>query len=320
VPPVVSIIMPTFNRPKYLRAAIGSVLDQSFRDWELLIADDGSGAETRDYLRTLEDPPRIKVFWLSHSGNPGAVRNAALREANGEYVAFLDSDDVWMPEKLQLQIESLRSHGVREWSYTAFTLVDGSGSPLTGDRARRCPAVDGWILDPLIKEEAFVVQSSVVVRRELIQRVGGYDDNLPVCEDYELGVRLAQHSEIDFIDAPLVHLRRHKEHSFDDIACLENLRRALDKIQRSGAVSHLDPVLKRRRAKIAANLARGHALGGSRLRVLGVLWSSARYSWHYRDWWIGALAASAQAFAPAGALRAVRRYRLGGRIKFGPRS
>jgi len=316
----VSIVMPTFNRPKYLRAAIDSVFNQSFRDWEFLIADDGSGPETQDFLRTLEDPPRIKVFRLSHTGNPGAVRNAALREAKGEYVAFLDSDDVWMPQKLQMQIESLRSHIGREWSYTGFTLVDDSGSPLTGARAKRCPAIDGWILDPLIREEAFVVQSSVVVRRELIQRLGGYDDDLPVCEDYELGVRLAQHSEIDFIDEPLVLLRRHREHSFDDIACLENLKRALEKIQRSGAVSHLDAVLKRRRAMISANLARGHALCKNRLRVLTILGSSARYSWRYRDWWIGALAATVRAFAPAAALSAARRYRPGGRFKFGPRT
>jgi glycosyltransferase involved in cell wall biosynthesis len=320
VRPVVSIIIPVFNRLKYLRASIDSVFKQSFLDWELLIADDGSDPETQDYLRTLDDRLRVRVLWLGHTGNPAAVRNTALREATGEYVAFLDSDDVWMPEKLQTQIESMRSHTMREWSYTGFTLVDDSGTPLTGARAKRCPAIDGRILDQLVREEALVVTPSVVVRRELIERVGGYDDHLLVCEDYELWVRLASCSEVDFIDEPLVLVRRHREHSFDDITCLENLRHAVEIVQHSGAASHLDAVLNERRAKISANLARGHALCKSRLRVLTTLLFSVRYSWRYREWWRGALAATVLAFAPAAALSVVRKYRRGGRITLEPRT
>src|SRR5258708_34074473 len=112
--PAISIILPTFNRLKYLRLAVDSVFAQTFADWELLIADDGSDEETRAYLRGLENLPRVKVIWLSHSGNPSAVRNAALREARGDYIAFLDSDDMWMPAKLEPQIYVLTaSH--RRW-------------------------------------------------------------------------------------------------------------------------------------------------------------------------------------------------------------
>ena len=240
---LVSVILPTFNRLRYLPDAVASVFGQTFQDWELLIADDGSGQETQDYLRTLDDRLRVRVLWLSHTGNPAAVRNAALREARGEYVAFLDSDDVWMPEKLQTQIESLHAHIVREWSYTGFTLVDDSGSPLTGARATRGAAFDGRILDALVNGEALVVTPSVVVRRKLIEKVGGYNDELLVCEDYELWMRLASCSEVDFIDRPLVLVRRHGEHSFDDVTCLENLMRAMAIVQRSGTASHLDAVL-----------------------------------------------------------------------------
>ncbi len=79
--PTVSVILPTFNRLKYLRAAIQSAREQTFHDWELVIADDGSDAATRGYLQTLEDPPRIRVIRLSHCGKPAVVRNAALRAA-----------------------------------------------------------------------------------------------------------------------------------------------------------------------------------------------------------------------------------------------
>lgn len=315
--PAVSIIMPTFNRPKYLRAAIESVMAQTFRDWELIVADDGSGPETQAYLRTLAAAPRVKVLRLAHTGNPPAVRNVALREAKGEYVAFLDSDDVWKREKLATQIASLRSHGAREWSYTGFTMVDDCGSPLTGTGARQCPAIDGWFLDPLLKGEPMIAQSSVAVRRELIERVGGYDDELPVCGDYALWIRLAQHSEIEFIAAPLVLVRRHKEHYSDDIAGLEDLRRMLQKVQRSGVAPHLDAVLQERRAKVAAGLARGHALCRSRLRVLSTLLSSAHYSWPYGKWWSSAVKSTAQAFAPQGVLSVIRKYRSPSRAKTG---
>src|ERR1700688_1486822 len=146
----VSIILPTYNRLEFLRPAIESVFAQTFEDWELVIADDGSSADTRTYLETLDDPPRIKVIWLPHSGRPSVVRNAALREARGEYVAFLDSDDVWLPRKLEIQIASLRCHAARKWSYPRFSLLDRSGNPTPSARTRCWPAPSGWILENLL--------------------------------------------------------------------------------------------------------------------------------------------------------------------------
>src|ERR1700734_971226 len=107
--PLVSIILPTFDRLRFLRPAVDSVLAQSFTDWELVIADDGSGADTRQYLRTLERDARITLIWLTHSGTPAIVRNAALGRAGGEYVAFMDSDDLWTPVKLERQLKALRA-------------------------------------------------------------------------------------------------------------------------------------------------------------------------------------------------------------------
>ena len=98
--PVVSIILPTFGRLQYLRPTVVSVYRQTFQNWELIVSDDGSDAETRSYLCTLEADSRVRLLWLTHSGIPAIVRNAALREARGEYIAFLDSDDLWAPDKL----------------------------------------------------------------------------------------------------------------------------------------------------------------------------------------------------------------------------
>ncbi|HEY3658078.1 MAG TPA: glycosyltransferase family A protein [Steroidobacteraceae bacterium] len=303
-----SIILPTFNRLKYLRAAVDSVFAQTLQDWELIIADDGSGAETMAYLRSFADVPRVKLLWLSHTGNPPAVRNAALREAEAEYIAFLDSDDVWMPEKLEAQISSLRSHKVRQWSYTGCVMVDGSLNPFSGAPHKHRSAIDGWILEKLLKAEVVIVQSSVVVARELITAAGGYTEELPICGDYELYVQLAQRSEVDFVDKPLVLVRRHEEHYCDDVTALADLRRFIERVQRSGTATHLESVLDRRRALVSAGIARGYAATGNRSRVLSTLLSSARYSWRYREWWYCAMAATVQAFAPGSVRKVVRRY------------
>src|SRR3954470_20897049 len=105
----VSIVVPTFNRLDYLRPALASVFAQTWNDWDLVIADDGSDDDVRAYLHDLEleQRPRVRVLSLPHRGNPAAVRNAALHVATGTYVAFLDSDDLWAPRKLELQLDAL---------------------------------------------------------------------------------------------------------------------------------------------------------------------------------------------------------------------
>lgn len=309
--PAVSIILPTFNRLTYLRAAVDSVLAQTFQDWELIIADDGSGTETSSYLRARAAPPRIRLLWLGHTGNPPAVRNAALREARGEYVAFLDSDDIWLPRKLDAQIASLRSHKDRRWSYTCSIFVDASGRPLADGRASlRYPQTpDGWVLDPLLRGEAAIVQSSVLASRDLIAAVDGYPEDLPICGDYQLYVQLAVQSAIDFVDEPLVLVRRHDEHYCNDITALAELGRFLERVQRSRIAPQMDSVLRTRRAIISAGLARGYAAAGDRRRMLGAIASSAPYSWSCRDWWRGAMSAAVRAFAPGWLDTAVARHR-----------
>lgn len=306
----VSIIIPVFNRLHYLRAAVDSVLAQTFEDWELIIADDASGPETQQYMRDVSASagPRVRVLWLKHLGNPDAVRNAALREVRTPYVAFLDSDDVWLPRKLEAQVESMRSWGTREWSYTRCLFVDGAGQPLSG-RSLPYPQVkDGWILEPVLRGEAAVAQSSLLVTREALAAVGGYPEDMPGIGDYELCTRLALRSEIAFVDEPLVLLRHHEEHYFnDDVLALTELRYFFEKMQRLRVAPHMEDLLRRRRAEVAAGLARSCSASGKRLRALTTLAASARYSWRYRQWWVGAMAATTRAVAPQWLWRTLRR-------------
>ncbi len=209
--PAVSIILPTFNRLRFLAPAVGSVLAQTFEDWELLIADDGSDQETRAYLRALRDR-RIKVLWLAHTGKPAVVRNAALREAAGSYIAFLDSDDLWVSEKLEIQLTALRSQQRRRWSYSAYTRIDAGG------RARRYPgskpwiAFEGAIFERILRYEADIVTATVMAERQLLASLGGFAETLAMQEDYDLWMRLALVSDAIVIEQPLVGMRSHDQH------------------------------------------------------------------------------------------------------------
>ena len=263
--------MPTFNRPQYLRAAIDSVFAQTFTDWELIVADDGSEGETAAYLAALASRPKVKVLRLAHTGNPGAVRNAACRAAQGDYIAFLDSDDVWLPEKLALQIASLRAHPERGWSHTAFAVIDESGDLLRGARARWWPAVEGWILEGLIRMETVIATSSLIVKRRLLAQVGGFDRKLRMCEDYDLFLRFAGLTEMDGIRGTLLLKRRHAENYTDDAIALEDRGRALEKILAVSTDRALRTTLHRERAKVAAGLARSQAVGGGRWAALCTL-------------------------------------------------
>jgi len=304
--PLVSIILPTFNRLKYLRPAVESVFAQTFTDWELIAADDGSEGETVSYLAALANPPRVKVLRLPHTGNPGAVRNAASRVARGEYIAFLDSDDVWLPEKLALQVASLRSHPQRGWSHTAFAVIDESAELLRGADARWWPAAEGRILEPLVKMEVVVAISSVVVNRKLLEQVGGFDLEQPACNDYDLWLRLAGLSEIDGIGEILLHKRRQHDPYYRSTMVFEDIGRAIAKLLAMSTDRSLHSVLCRERAKVAAGLARSQAIYGNRWAALRTLARSSQYSWGYREWWLGGAAAAVRAVTPAGILRVAR--------------
>ena len=316
--PLVSVIMPTFNRREFLQPAIESLLAQSFAHWELIIADDGSDTDTRSYLRSLETPSRVKVMWLSHTGRPSVVRNAALREARGEYVAFLDSDDLWLPRKLEMQIVSLARHPQRKWSYTGFALVDGAGRPKEPLHDAKRSAPSGWIMEKMLKDEVVITLPSVVVARQSLEELGGFDEALVMCEDDDLWLRLAAHSEIDGIDEPLTLVRRHGRHGGDDMTAWRDRGRVFAKALTLSSDPGVASTLRLLRAEMAAGLARSQAAGGMRISVLGTVAASAHYSWRYRRWWLGMLSALSRAFVPVALLNVVRRHRSGRRASVGP--
>jgi glycosyltransferase involved in cell wall biosynthesis len=295
VPPAVSILMPTFDRLEFLPPAIESVFAQTLTDWELIIADDGSGVDTRAYLRSLADP-RVRVLWMAHSGRPSVMLNAALRVARGEYVAFLDSDDLWLPDKLERQVASLQRHPKRRWGCTAFALIDAAGRPLRAARAG-WPASSGWVRDHLLTD-AVIAMPSVIATRSLIEQAGPLDEELVMNYDGDLWLRFAELSELDGIDEPLTLVRRHGQHGGSDIIAWRDLRRVIEKALRGAGEGQFAALLREQRALSSAGLARSQALFGTRSEVVRTVVESAPYSWRYPKWWCGATYASTRAFTP----------------------
>jgi glycosyltransferase involved in cell wall biosynthesis len=309
--PAVSIVLATFNRLELLRSSVDSVLSQTFRDWELIIADDGSDEPTKRFLESLASPGRVRVLWLDHSGRPAVVRNAALREARGEYIAFQDSDDLWLPRKLEIQVASLRRNPERAWSHTRYRLVDVSGAPTAWmRRTGGWPTPAGWILDQLIRGETVIALPSVIASRRLLHEAGGFDERLNDTEDYELWLRLARRSEIDAVDELLTLVRRHGQHfSAKPIEAFQAARIVIDRQLRSGDVEHLRSVLLRQRARVVVGLARSRAAAGHRRDALATLVAGARYFWRYPEFWRDALAAIALTLMPRAFLGLLKRSR-----------
>jgi glycosyltransferase involved in cell wall biosynthesis len=290
--------MPAFNRLEYLPQAVQSVFAQTYQNWELIIADDGSEEETRSYLRALAARERVTVVWLAHTGNPAAARNAALSVARGEYVAFLDSDDVWMPEKLERQMAGLDARRANRWSYTPFTLIDRAGvvqpRPVSWPN-RLCR---GAILEHLLTAQAAVWTSAVVAERGLIMEVGGFDERMPQFEDYDLWLRLACRSEVDLIEMPLVCMRKHDQHyTRGGLEMLSCRCRALLKLRAGMSDRRLNALIDRLHALAALELVRVQA-NTDRRAAAGLLLDNCKVGWRYPAWWGGVPRVALKVAAP----------------------
>lgn len=310
--PLVSIILPTFGRLKYLRPAVSSIYHQSLRDWELIIADDGSDEETRAYLRTLGDDRRVKLLWLAHTGIPAVVRNAALQEARGEFVAFLDSDDLWAGRKLERQVETLRTRVNCRWSYTGFLQVDASGTPLADEAQRSWVPYEGDIFEHVVTGRASLRTPTVMATRQLLCEAGHFEEVLRSAEDYDLWLRLALLSEVAIVNEPLVYVRRHEEsHTRDWESAFIGRDRSLSARQQLVGAAR-GTVLREERVTNALKLAVTHAQLGARGRMLRALWDSMPYSWTYPRWWLSSLRTVLRPYVPRRLVEFYRETRRGG--------
>jgi len=205
--PLVSVVLPTYNRAPLLAEAVESVLTQTFADHELLVVDDGSTDHTPSMMAGLADH-RVRLVSLPHSGVPARVRNIGVSRARGRWVAFLDSDDLWDATKLDDQLATLASRPECRWSHTGQRCVDEAGAP-HAQWSMQWPAADGWIAEALIRRRDGVASSSVLADRAFLLEAGGFDETFVWGEDYDLWVRLALRSPIASVRGSRVRHRVH---------------------------------------------------------------------------------------------------------------
>ena len=191
--PLVSIIIPTFNRANRLKRALVSVFAQTFTDYEVLIMDDGSTDNTLEVVNSFNDD-RIRYDWAENFGGPGAPRNRGLSLARGEYIAFLDSDDWWLPKKLEESIKYLNLGA--DIIYHDVYNVKNENQRFFFLRSRNRNLTSPVLYD-LIKNGSAIPNSSVVTKKYLLDKINGIseDKDLIAWEDYDTWIRIAQISE-----------------------------------------------------------------------------------------------------------------------------
>lgn len=202
--PLVSVVIPAYNCARYVEEAIGSALAQDYPALEVVVVEDGSTDATLEKLTQLQDryPDRVRVFTQPNSGS-AVARNRGIREARGEFIAFLDADDIWLPEKIRAQIAYLQSHPDVALVYCDYLewLPGVDAAELTSERNRglALDAVDdtqsGWLY-PRLLTDCIVWTSSVVARRSLLETIGDFDATLRRGQDYDYWLRASQATRI----------------------------------------------------------------------------------------------------------------------------
>ena len=201
--PRISVILPAFNHAAYVSQAVRSVLDQTYADFELIVVDDGSTDATPDVLAQLSHPG-MRVVRKLNAGLSGA-RNTGLRETTGPLVTFLDADDYFLPDKLEVLTEYLEHHPEIGLAAGLATFIDGSGNRIAAPETSPNP-----LRLPELLFENPVCVSGILLRRSWLERVGTFDEGLSACEDYDLWLRLAAAGcRMAWVDHPVVAYRVH---------------------------------------------------------------------------------------------------------------
>jgi glycosyltransferase involved in cell wall biosynthesis len=267
----VSVVIPTFNRARFVPDAIRSALRQTHRDLAVIVVDDGSTDGTTEVVARLADD-RVDYVRIDRSGSPARARNVGISRATGQFVAFLDSDDVWLPEKIERQIEALRASPECRWSYTRFDHIDEDGVFMAPLRGGVGEPRSGWILEHMVTGTALVMVQSVLVEASLLEEVGGFDESPALREDLDLCFRLAARSPVVAVEANLLRIRHHVDRTTFGLTEVRDWRvHALRKLARNTDDPRLRRLCRRECARELAELADAYSANGKTGMAAGAL-------------------------------------------------
>ena len=201
--PRVSIIIPVYNGEAFIKDAVESVLNQTFRDFELIVVNDGSEDNTEDVL--LPYTRSIRYIKMENRG-VSAARNMGIRRSKGEFVAFLDQDDAFHPRKLEVTVSYLDAHPDMAMVYTPIDRIDSEGTML---QRKRLKGHSGDIF-PRLFLKSFIAPSMAVCRKKIFSEIGMFSETLSSeGEDYDLFLRIASRFKVGYVNEPLVIYRLH---------------------------------------------------------------------------------------------------------------
>jgi len=262
--PLVSVVLPVYNAESIVERALASIVDQSLRQLEIIVIDDGSRDKTAEIVRRWMPKCDLRLILQSKNAGPAAARNAGIAVARGKFIAFLDADDEWLPDKLQMQVRALeKTQGAslcaceEYWIYRDAS-VDVSGEGLA-------PENQGPHAWKSLLARAFIHTSSVMIPRTLARQLGGFDERLLVGEDQDFWIRLARAGELIWVPEPLVRVHNRAEghmatNADREIECLlPMIERHVAQYRSELSDSERRAILRRRYGQIGRNLCDGGA-------------------------------------------------------------
>ena len=214
--PKVSVIIPTYNRASYICETIDSVLDQTFTDYEIIVVDDGSTDNTKEIvsLHIEKYSKKIRYFYQENRGEAGA-RNTGIKESKGEYIAFLDSDDIWHREKLEKQIKALEGSDVSLVYCSMYIIKDGYVN-----YKKRKPSSPALNFHDLLLGGKSIPMTGLVKKNDL-DKVGLFDESIKLACDYDMWLRFSMKYKIKFMNEPLAFYRRHASNISRDLGAVK---------------------------------------------------------------------------------------------------
>ncbi len=214
--PLVSVVIPSFNRLQFTVRAIESVLDQTFCDYEVIVVDNGSTDDSATYIAR-HYGTSIRLVRLHTNQGRSIPRNVGVQEARGPFIAFLDSDDLWLPNKLELQLPVLERDPNVGLVHSFSEVISDAGNRMRRETGRRLrlhrDAIRRGYTYEQMSFRCVLFTSTILVRKKILEAVGGYDTNMPILEDWDLYLRLSLVAEICAVEEVLVSYRQHDAHT-----------------------------------------------------------------------------------------------------------
>lgn len=221
--PIVSVIIPTYKRTDYLKLTLQSIQNQTFKDFEIIVVDDGTPNEENFFLcQTFE---KVKYIKIENSRGPAKPRNVGIREAKGKYIAFVDDDDLWLPSKLEKQVAVLDNNPDFGLVHCCCQIIDENGIDKKEIIGRPgSPDVKHGDVSMRMMGNWTIMMPTPLVRKSIIEKVGFFNEEIPPAfEDIEYWTRCSFFTSFNYIDEPLVHYRVHTNNISTDAKGHEDL-------------------------------------------------------------------------------------------------